>query len=534
MLVEIKNINFTDKKIIFSQGLNTVLGDSLSSNSIGKSTLLMIIDFVFGGDSFLSKDSGTVKELGHQTFNFQFQFNNKNYFYSRNTEFSNLVRICDENYNHLADLKTDDYLKELKGLYNISLDLSFRSIVSVYSRVWGKENNNVDKPLQSYLKQSEKESIEVLIKLFNSYESISKLNEQIKIKSEQKRAIDASHKQNFVSKINKTQYNENQNELKRISSSIDAIKENLLSFVVNVEELTSKELIDLKIKKSELIKRQAEISNKIERIELNLNKKSVKSQYFKKLSEFIPSTNEEKLQEIENFHNKISEILNRELIASKAKLEEEFSLYETEINNVSIKINQLLENIESPKFVIDKLHDLTIQEENIKRTNKFYVEKIETTNIIKELGVSLDNSIHSILVDISSQINTELIRINEIIHSKDKKVPYLKLKINSYTYNHSGDDGTGKSYSDLIEFDLAILNLTQLPFLIHDSPFFKNIGDLVMENIINFYSKFEKQIFISIDGISKYSNTTQQILVKNKSIQLSDKHQLFIKDWRKK
>ncbi|WP_424842159.1 DUF2326 domain-containing protein [Sphingobacterium cellulitidis] len=54
---------------------------------------------------------------------------------------------------------------------------------------------------------------------------------------------------------------------------------------------------------------------------------------------------------------------------------------------------------------------------------------------------------------------------------------YLSSKPNSYSFNHSGDDGTGKSYSALIEFDLSILKLTQLPFLIHDSPFFKNIGD---------------------------------------------------------
>ncbi len=250
MLVEIKNDNFTDEKIIFSKGLNTVLGDNFSSNSIGKSSLLMIIDFVFGGDSFLNKDSGTIKELGHQTFKYQFQFNKINYYFSRNTETPNIVSICDQVYNNLDEIKTDDFLKELKNNYKINLGLSFRSIVSVYSRVWGKENNNVDKPLQSYLKQPEKESIENLIKLFDLYNSISELNQQIKSKTETKKAIDATHKQNFVSKITKTDYNKNQNELEKISSSIENIKGNLLKFVINVEEITSKELIDLKINKS--------------------------------------------------------------------------------------------------------------------------------------------------------------------------------------------------------------------------------------------------------------------------------------------
>ncbi len=44
-----------------------------------------------------------------------------------------------------------------------------------------------------------------------------------------------------------------------------------------------------------------------------------------------------------------------------------------------------------------------------------------------------------------------------------------------------------------------------IEFAIYDSPFFKNIGDVVMEKIIILYSTFKKQIFISIDGINRYS-----------------------------
>ena len=37
------------KPIVFHKGLNSILGSNTGSNSIGKSTFLMIIDFVFGG-----------------------------------------------------------------------------------------------------------------------------------------------------------------------------------------------------------------------------------------------------------------------------------------------------------------------------------------------------------------------------------------------------------------------------------------------------------------------------------------------------
>ncbi|MEN9909734.1 MAG: hypothetical protein RLZZ540_2883 [Bacteroidota bacterium] len=533
MLTEINCKLFLENKINFKKGLNTILGDNLSSNSIGKSTLLMIIDFVFGGDTYLQKNSGAIKELGHHTFLFAFQFNSTQYYYSRSTDSSETINICDRNYNVISEQKTDKYRQDLKLYYNLDINqLSFRSAVSTYSRVWGKENNNVDKPLQSFLKESESDSINNLIKLFELYDSISEKQSDIKLKKEQKNVINGIHKHNFISKINKTEYKKNLIELEEITNSINNIKKNLLNYTVNVEELTSKELIDLKLDKSQLLRALAEIQNKIERINLNLTQKSVKSKYFKKLSEFIPSTNEGKLDEIENFHNKISIILNRELLNSKDQLIEQASLFELQIDELNLKINELLKNIKSPTFIIDKLHDLTIQEEKINRINKYYQEKIDITEDIKELSSKLEISIEEIINSIETKINNELIIINELIHTKDKKVPYLILKTNSYKFNHSGDEGTGKSYSDLIEFDILILKLTKLPFIIHDSPFFKNIGDLVMENIISLYNQFDKQIFIAIDGINRYSAETQKVLINNNAVQLTDTKQLFIKDWR--
>jgi hypothetical protein len=52
-------------------------------------------------------------------------------------------------------------------------------------------------------------------------------------------------------------------------------------------------------------------------LDLSLGKRKTKSKYFKRLSEFFENPNEEKIEEIENFHSKISSILSRELGASK-------------------------------------------------------------------------------------------------------------------------------------------------------------------------------------------------------------------------
>ena len=185
MLKEIKCNKFIEETIKFSDGLNTILGDDLSTNSIGKSTLLMIIDFVFGGNSFLTKDSGSVKELGHLTFYFSFDFKKELTYFSRNTEFPDLIQICDKDYNSITEITLSKFTNSLKENYNLKENyLSFRSVVSTFSRIWGKDNYNVDKPLQSFLKEPESTSVTNIVKLFKLYNLIAETETQIKEQEE--------------------------------------------------------------------------------------------------------------------------------------------------------------------------------------------------------------------------------------------------------------------------------------------------------------------------------------------------------------
>ena len=164
--------------------------------------------------------------------------------------------------------------------------------------------------------------------------------------------------------------------------------------------------------------------------------------------------------------------------------------------------------------------------------NKYYNEKNIVVEKIKSLGETLDETISSILEEIEIKINQELIRINKEIHTEKKKIPSIKLNKSSYTFDHSSNTGTGKSFADLIEFDLAILKLTELPFLIHDSVLFKNIEDQAVDKIIEQYSSFDKQIFIALDGINKFSDLSRSRLLENNIIQLSESRKLFNRDWR--
>ncbi len=533
MLKELRCDQFIQSRINFEPGLNVILGDMHSTNSIGKSTILMILDFVFGGDTYIEKNSGAIREVGHHTFNFEFVFGGVKHNFSRKTENPGEVCVTDKKYNALSEISIYEYRKFLKNSYSIPGErISFREAVNVYSRIWGKDNFKVDKPLRSVAVQKESDAIKTLIKLFNSYSEIAQVEISIRDQEERKKVIADVHRKNFVERLTKTGYKQNQLQLELIDTEVVDIKENLLEYTLNVEELVDKEVIELKTEKSRLLKTIGNLKNKIGRIELNLGEKRVKSRYLKKLSTFFENPNEEKIEEIEAFHSKIGSILERELKSAQKTLQLEVDGLQEKVDLIDLRIAILLKDVNSPKYIVDRIYDLTIEANRIRSVNRFYEEKAEVVEKLDELKEGIEEKLSTILKWIETEINQELVLFNQEIHNELKKVPSIHLNRSSYHYDHSLNTGTGKSYSDLIEFDLSILKLTSLPFLIHDSVLFKNIEDITMDRIVAQYEQVTKQVFIAIDGISTFSSSTQNALNNNCRLSLSEGRMLFDKDWR--
>ena len=116
MLTEVRCEIFREKVLSFHSGLNVVLGDSIATNSIGKSTLLMVLDFVYGGNSFLEHNKDVVYELGDHDYYFSFKFGNDNYFFRRGTHTPDLVSSCDKVYQEIEPLTIENYTSFLPYL----------------------------------------------------------------------------------------------------------------------------------------------------------------------------------------------------------------------------------------------------------------------------------------------------------------------------------------------------------------------------------------------------------------------------------
>ena len=172
MLAEIYCEKFHQKKIVFSNTLNVVLGTNTGDNSIGKSTFMLIVDFAFGGNTY-AKSSDILENIGSHDIYFKFVFNDHPYYFCRNNIDSNKVWICNEKWERKNSITLTEYCTWLSKQYHIDLPLlSFRDAVGRYIRAYGKGNYDEKHPLHYVASESGNKTINSLLKLFNRYSII--------------------------------------------------------------------------------------------------------------------------------------------------------------------------------------------------------------------------------------------------------------------------------------------------------------------------------------------------------------------------
>ncbi|MGG3671328.1 DUF2326 domain-containing protein [Bacillus nitratireducens] len=531
MLVEIRCDKFKKKVIKFHKGLNVVLGDNKGTNSIGKSTLLMVIDFIFGGNTYLSHNKDTIINLGHHEFYFSLKFEGKQLFFCRGTENSDFVFRCNEGYDKQSQLKVADYRKNLKEYYGIGIkDLSFRSAVSLFSRVWGKGNDDVKKPLHTVSNEKYVETVTRLIKLYNQYERIEIEDKEIKKSVDTKNVINKASKMKVIPKITKTVYKSNVKEIVKLQNELENLSKSVFSPVVNIKDIISDELLDLRERKKILIEQKDYYKSRLNRTNKTIsNSKELK---FESLLQFFPDVNVKKLEQIEEFHEGISSIMKEELKKARKELNKKIATLVEEIEELNEEIETILNPNQETSIYIDRLVEISSEMKNLQLQNSYHEKLTLIEEEIDEKSTKLKELKESIVNKIEEGINKGLKDLYTIVHSEQRNPPIFKMYTTNYEYNFVDNTGTGNAYANLIIFDLVIFGSTVLPFIIHDSFLFKNIEKSVVEEIIKVYDSIEKQTFIAIDVIKIYDKDTQDILQDNKVIQLDKDNLLFIADWR--
>lgn len=123
-------------------------------------------------------------------------------------------------------------------------------------------------------------------------------------------------------------------------------------------------------------------------------------------------------------------------------------------------------------------------------------------------------------------------RLNDNIYKGSYNAPVLEFTDNGYIFFTPDDTGAGIAYKGLVVYDLAVLGLTKLPILVHDSVVLKQISDDAIERIIELYSSCGKQVIITLDKQDSYSEKTGELLSESAVLNLGNNgKELFGRSW---
>lgn len=536
MLIEIRSDVFRQGPVPFHRGFNVVIGDENATNSIGKSTLLMVVDFAFGGSSLLEHNKDLVPELGHHYYFFSFDFAGEIYRFRRGTNDQELVYRCADDFTPETALNLEGYTAFLKSAYEIGLeDISFRALTGLYMRIWGKENLDVHHPLHTVRQQAASTCVNNLLKTFDKFGEIRGLTDLLKAKESERDALQDAFKSNIVPKIGKREYRKNEERIDQIELEIDEIKSELAKFATNISELANREVLELKIQKDDLLAQKLVVESRLARIGSNLaNNRHVKSAHFASLAKFFPTIDLDRLAEVEEFHSKLVGLLRSELRTSERDLRAQLERLTREIAQIDQRMTGALKSIDQPTIIVDRVYGLANDLNVARQENGFFETAERFKEVVREIKVRLSSEKEAVLDLVERQINDEMRRIVSLVFGEDRKSPRLTLKENSYTFEVNEDTGTGTAYAGLVVFDLAVFSLARLPAIVHDSILFKNIETDSVAKLFKVYAGNRKQSFIAIDEIGKYGQETVDLLEANSVLHLSNDTVLYIKDWRRK
>ncbi|MDY4798665.1 MAG: DUF2326 domain-containing protein [Bullifex sp.] len=544
MLEEIRCDKFMEKgsprpPILFTPGLNTIIGEDNGGNSIGKSTFLMIIDFVFGGNDYTKVLTVVKDNVGDHTIKFRFSFKGVSYRFSRSVIDFNTVLKCDENYNPTGEIyKIDEYRAFLLRSYGIDKSYgTFRDIIGRFFRIYNRNCMDEKRPL-SIANETADASVSSFMALLGLKESLAPYEKADREAKEEYDYLNQARKRGDKPVAGtKKQIDELNRKLNNIKEEIKGIDEGLLSS----DGIKLEGLSQLGGRLGKLTYQRSKINSRLSNLESEDEYSLAFPADFDDLLYFFPDADTRKLDEVETFHRSINRILAEQIREERDQLQRQLEIINSEIRKVKQECaefqgNLKITTVESAakmnrsKELIDERKSI---EELISNTEKYQSakkNKEEYESQLKERRKSLSD-------DLIRAINQNMKAMNNMITAPNPTTPpEISLTDNgkNYLFTTPKDQGKGSQYKGMVIFDLTMLKMTVLPAIVHDSDLLQPVANNPVDGIVRQYMMSDKQIFVAVDKLHVHSKETQEIFRSRKVLELyPGGGELFGRAWNK-
>ncbi len=522
--------NKDNKTVTFRKGLNTVLGTNDGANSIGKSTMLMIIDFCFGGDDYIYRCKEVVDIMGDHLIKFCFTFNGKPYYFSRSTGTPEVVNLCDKEYNPMSSIPNTVFCEMIAKLYGIEKQ-TLRNAVGPFFRIYHRETLNESKPANGAFREPNADVIARLMKLFGKYDSIEASQKAYLEAKEKQGTLKKASDFKYVKKISAAQYERNKKRIAALKEEIASLLEDINSDRLSRDDIDRSRRVRLNNQRA-LLTMERDLYN-VENIRLEGKRVPLASEKdFALLKQFFPDIDIERIERIESFHSQIFLILKGEYEDLVKKSEANVSRIDAELAKIEDEYKNLEQLTNVSDAQLDLHHKLTKELDELMSENAFYESTQSVDDDVKSLKGSLDSQVKSITEDIQSTINNAMKELNDEIYSGRKTCPRIRIDLlDRYFFSTPSDSGTGAQQRGVAIFDLVMLGKTKLPAFIHDSVMLKHIEDDTLAKLFEYYEASPKQVFIAFDRATTYPNSVS-LLTKSCVVELGrGEHALFGRDF---
>lgn len=544
MLREIRCDEFKDegevrKPITFHAGLNTVMGASRASNSIGKTTFLLIIDYVFGGRDYVMLNTDVTKNVGQHTICFAFEFDKQFYYFTRSTADSNYVVECDSEYRPKSESKMslESYCNFLARMYKMdNLNATFRELVSGYFRIYGRYNYDERHPLRAHGNDTMEAGIRRLLQLHDKYGAVGELTELYNQAYEKETTYKNAFKYQYIRGCTRqNEYEANKKKIVELEEKKEQLANQSSQGLLDMDSVQATRLLELKRKLAGFRRQKGKLASQLRAMEsdMNIDESSFKRDYGE-LSEFFPEADIRHIEEIDAFHKELKAVLKSEYKDNEKKIKQAMEILDVQIAVLEAETVEINAEPNLTKAVLDDYSSVDREMKNLKDANEYYVKNKQLHEATEDLQKRLDKLVNDTIGDLQTDINIELRKLNQEVCEPNVSAPKIIIKgAKSYSYTITNDTGTGSQTRGMLLYDLQSLENTALPALIEDSMSLKQVADDVILKIFGLFNKSKKQVFIAIDKGESYSdeNKVPEILESTTVLELSSGHELFGRSW---
>ena len=522
MLVELKCEKFKEaikNGISFNSGINFISSYDDESNSIGKTTFLSIIDYIYGGKAVNEKAAITKLESCEICYCMKFD---KLYFYKADCKNRNIIYECDKNYNIIKQVKYDEYTQFLRDHIGVKINFSFRGAFSEFFRFFNKKEINITQPLSKNNRGvSPREDLNILLDLFDKYDQYYNIEIDLKDKKDTRAAVKMLEKSKSLSQIviDKKQYEYNKEQLEKIASVLDDTYINNADMIINIAT-ENDDFFEIKSEYNEIIDRIMEIDSMIESNNYTYDENAAVID-INRIKEFYGAIDFKKVNDLMKYHNDLKNVLQEDFTDTIATLNSEKKVLITRKNEIERDIRERGISKEALNNITKNIVAKLIKKQVMEDQNLLY-EKIESLKIAtKSVEAQLNHDKFNDLKIIEKSINDKLSDFCAKYYNGNVKPATFNIKTNSnYTMEYKEDDGSGCAHINLILFDLIVLISTKLPLLIHDSNLSSDIDAPKMKTLVKLYAESQKQIFVALSNCGKYDAETKDLISKYQILEL--------------